>query len=567
MKVNDITEAIKRLGLAIPMIMILFVTDVVGKPIDRSTFNFLLSKNFTEVERSGVSSIKVKMMEGICSRTVSRKGEVGDQKIADPGSSYTINMGDTLRFGIVSVRDGLEVSVTNGSYRIGRVEVPDRFGASSMLVVFDETVSSSGKLYEVGNVRHRIFVLDVSGGELYNAERNVCSAFPLPFRSIWKDWDDYVENFSDIPKADFTESSHETAKMLCRQAERSQTVRDFCLGLTNDKPIAVRYWADSCITNFALVRKREAAFDVLGVAEIRHGGEFRIYMLDNMNHLLWHGEYSPYGKGRKSVCEFNAEGTVRRFVELDGRGLELPRRHRRFKTGRMLVPSLRAAFLAEAEAVFRPLRESWTNNCYATVFNIPPPSPEDARRMAIVESNHTKWEQRVQDKCARINAVRRGAGQPELTELEKRMIVRGEIWELGRKRFEKLRHERTGCFETTAFDKAIDWERVRLSYLADKISVYNDLTSRTFASRPETLRDLLGVKFPPRGDLPLLLDGEKDIRDQWGKDYRYHAEFVTVKVSGMKWPVIISAGPDGVFDTLDDISSLDEFKMRGMEIE
>ena len=96
-----------------------------------------------------------------------------------------------------------------------------------------------------------------------------------------------------------------------------------------------------------------------------------------------------------------------------------------------------------------------------------------------------------------------------------------------------------------------------MDFLSRIVSEKYSVAIRAVDVRPKSLRELLGVKFPPRGQFPLLLEGEKDIRDLWGREYRYCSGEGTDTPYGEKHPIITSAGPDGMFDTSDDISSVD----------
>ena len=533
------------------------IADAAGDSVDRSSFHYLLSHYFSSVTQQDGLSIEVKLMDTPVSPTVSRSGHVERCQVVEPFSSFRIAMGDSLEFGVVSGDGGLTVTVTNGIHGLEGIELPDPFSRSSMLVVFDEVSARHENLRQDRSLIHRTFVADVPGGGLYDVEKKAGSAFRLPFRALWKDWDDFMENFSEVPRVDFVKSSHESAKIFRAKAEKSETLRTFCRGLTNDAFHVVRYCAEGDCKYFALVGKRGEAIDVKGVGEVLPDGGFRAYMLDERGCLRWIREYVPWGGGRELNNEFDNSGAVRRFTEIDGHGTELRRRFRRLKEERMVVPEARAAFLAEAEEVVRPFTMAWKDNNYAIVPNIPPPSAEDARRIAAVEVERMKREQRQRDRYARVNVERRAAGLPELTELEKRRIARDEMLQLRQKRFERLRHERTGRCETTEMDAAVDKERARLDFLSRIVSEKYSVAIRAIDVRPKSLRELLGVKFPPRGQFPLLLEGEKDIRDLWGREYRYCSGEGTDTPYGEKHPIITSAGPDGMFDTSDDISSID----------
>ena len=533
---------------------------------DECSCQYILSCHFSSIERTGAEGIEVTLMDIDFPWTVVDCVNRGREWKADPGEKVRLRFGDSFDFFVPSFPAGMRVSVTNGAYRSPFAAVPERFADSRQLVVFDGRGYACPKEKEGKTVRpHRVFIYDAVVEELFDVESNAFRRLSLPFRSLWKDWDDYLENFSGRPKVNFVESSHSYAKYLRERAERSLTLRDFCQSLTSDVPCVVRYWAENYTTNFALVRKREPAFEVLGLAEIGFGGETRTHMLDAGGRLRWKSEWSGTGGGRgESHYEFGDDGTVQRFVELDGKGRELRRRHRRLKDGTMLAPEARAAFRAEAEAAARPLVEAWTNRSFAVVPNVPPPPPEEARRIAEGNAKREREKREREEKYARINRERQAAGLPPLTLLDRSRIRRDETNELVRRRLEKLRQEATGRLETTELDAATDWERVRLGYLATVLELNHErlFVNAASGSWPKTLRDLIGLMRHPKINVPLLLNGERDIRDQWGREYRYRPGDVTKTPFGRDRPLITSAGPDGVFDTADDITSFDEFKLR-----
>lgn len=409
----------------------------------------------------------------------------------------------------------------------------------------------------------RWFVYDLARHELFDAQNGSFARFELPFRALWKSWDDYEENFSGGSRVDFMASARETAQFLRKRAEKSQTLRKFCQGQTNDAPCVVRYWTERFVTDLALVRRQGIGVEVLGVAEVEQGGRITAFVFDERGRLRWWSVHAWPDSKFAYIYEFDGTGAVRRFVELDSRGRELRRRFRMFKDGKMVAPELRSAFCAEAEAATRSLTEAWTNGSIAIVPNVPHPTPEVAAREAELD----RVNQEREEKYMRMNKERRAAGLPELTRLEKRLMLRNEIWELSRGNFAKLRQEASGRFETTELDASVDWERVRLSSLAFDICVKYPDSSHAIGPWPKSLHVLLDLKFPPGSDRPLLLGGDKDIQDQWGHEYRYRDGDIVRLAHGRCQPLITSAGPDGVFDTADDITSADEFKLRDQKAE
>lgn len=376
-----------------------------GATIERDSFRFLLSRLFSEVVHSGEGEIEVALMDAPVIWSICDCRNKNQFRYIEGGEKVRLAWGDCLHFCLAGLSVNMEVSLTNGAYRSEFIRVPDQFVDSEELMVFADR---GGKIRtdEKEPRPCRWFVYDVDRHELFDAQNGSFVRFDLPFHALWKDWDDYEENFSGAPKVDFMASGCGTAQFLRKRAEKSQTLREFCKGLTNDAPCVVRYWTERFITDLVLVRRRSVGFDVLGVAEVEQGGRISVFVLDERGRLRWWSVHTGTDSKFAYIYEFDAAGVVRRFVELDSSGRELRRRFRRFKDGKMVAPTERAAFRAEAEAAVRPLTEAWASGRYAAVPNVPPPSPEETAR----EAEREREERAREDRYMRINEERRAAG-------------------------------------------------------------------------------------------------------------------------------------------------------------
>ena len=101
----------------------------------------------------------------------------------------------------------------------------------------------------------------------------------------------------------------------------------------------------------------------------------------------------------------------------------------------------------------------------------------------------------------------------------------------------------------TLTDEQIDMiaqEKAKQKYVLTAAMNYRTVRRDGIDAYPATLHVLISAVCKGRN---LLVGGERYVTDRWGKIYRYRAV-----ADGNRWNLLIeSAGPDGVFDTSDDI--------------
>lgn len=175
-------------------------------------------------------------------------------------------------------------------------------------------------------------------------------------------------------------------------------------------------------------------------------------------------------------------------------------------------------------------------------------------------------ERKYRERIAERNRERRAMGLPDMSDRETRIYLRDESRTRHRRWIERMRQETTGRFVTTEEDAQMDLERVRLHGLYWHVARDYALSVGRPGERPTDLRELLVCRNALSGR-DLLEDGENDIRDVWGHEYRYHFGQGGKLKMVPDHVVLTSAGPDGVFDTADDISSDDWFAFRKFELE
>lgn len=527
-----------------------------------ASLQWRLSRYFSEVYVTNGNAVALRMMDRKLMPLVQALGreEGGAGRGVKAGEVFVLTNGDGLNFGVPDSGTRLEVSLTNCLDSVLSGAAAKEFAARVGPFLLMRWASVGHR--EISPDRHCRYVADISGGQFYSFEKNSFEPVLLPFRALWKDWDDYEENFSSAPREDVAKGCREIAAQRREWALKNRNLQDYCLELADESPHVVLFrrgkaWrgVDSW---FALVRRFGRSVEILGIAEDRSNGPLTLYSFDTHGHLRWWSSLRQGGGGKaESHYEFDETGAIRRFVELDEMGRGHLRRNRWNKQGEMVGPELRPAFLAEARAVHAILTDARSNRNY----DIVPDEPVPPISLGIQDASNAKValekvERERQERLARTNALRLAEGRTKLTEQEKGMMEWKEALEERRRFFEGLRHQTTGCPETAEHDGGVDMERARLYLLAVKIVHSYPRILRAPDARPKTLADLVAVRYPQTGT-PLLPEGEQCIRDHWGRPYRYRAEDVLGDAHGRRWPVITSAGADGMFGTADDLTSVD----------
>lgn len=542
---------------------------------EEDTLAFHLSRVFSEVSRTNDNAVALRVIEGTVGFFVRAAGdEQGHVRTVRGGEVLRLALGGWYRLGVPRSASSLTVALTNevpelaesvgGAVRGSRVEGP-------FLFVQRRTYEGT---HGDAQVRDRCFAVDVADGRFFDYEKRARGRLEMPFRSLWTDWDDYLKNFSGKTVGDGLALIRTVAQTerdgLVGDTQEGASFRAFCQEMTNAVPQVVLYrrrrsGGDGSSCRLALVRVRESLVQVLGTATFYPESTTlhdRVSIFDAEGCLVWSCSFRKK-RGRPGaetwlgdIYQFDREGGILRFVELDAEGRELPRSVRTLKDRAMVEPVGRADFLAEMQNAIRPLTEAWRKQAYVEL---------PARTVTAVSPgrNTPTWlldyEKRRQGAIDEANRSRRAAGRPAFTREEEELILREARFERSRLWFEKIRHEMTGRRVTTDEDRMFDRERVRLNDLRRTLE-------RCFAPRgyPATLQELVGRKDSRFGQL-LLPGGEGDFHDQWGRAYHY--EVVRMANQERDRPILISSGPDGVLGNADDLSSEDWFVYRKYESE
>ena len=538
---------------------------VFGRDVDPDSLEYRLSKLFSDITVPDRQGVTFRMLEGTVGfRLRQTDADVRDPKRLKGGASVLLSPNERMNFSAVFLDSSLSVTLTNELVNVrsnsGFVE------GDGLYLLFQWQTFASARTGV--KEQKRQFAVDIPKGLAYDFEKKTSTSFELPFHSIWKDWDDYQENYTGKPKVDEVARLRHLADVvkdnLLQDTLTGKAFRNFCKGLPNGVPTVVLYrrsamMGGDAIFHLAHVRPREDGVEVLGHAVFCpsvHTMADRIVTFDQEGKLAWSCTFIKPRQARTTpdqygeFYEFDASGDVRRFVELDGDGRELPRRLRRLKDREMVKPEERSAFYADMNEAIRPLAEAWKTHSYRV-------APERKERTEVPQVKTPevvlKYEREKREILSRANRERTAKGLAPLTKQEEGLVLRQKFYEDERVWFERIRHEMTGRTQSTARDVQMDLERVRVSNL---YRVLYRISRETGGVYPKTLQEVVG-RTSSRMEGPLLLGGEADLRDLWGHAYRYSiGQGKKIKMKH-DHPVIVSAGPDGVFDTEDDLSSDD----------
>lgn len=535
------------------------------------TFEHRLSRVFSEVCPTNGSDIALRMMDRDLPFRYGRLDADGHNlPVAGAGTLLMLGMGEKLLFLPPGGGGYLSVAVTN-ELDVG-IENRNAGHHQGPFVLFDWHFNEGRRRRIRATER---FVVDVGAEECYDGRTGIARAFKLPFRSIWRDWDDYMENHSGHSSAKRVEAFRQAAEGKYRRLVASAAFSEYCRALEDDHPHAVLFrWSNGDSAHgssiLAVVRRRRGDGVILSAATFGGDGMGDELCVYGENGLVRQRSFYRQGQGGaiERHFEFDREGKLSRFAELDGNGRELPRRNRSVRAGEMVPPDERSVFLDKVRGAIRPLVEAWRSRSFEEVFcsSSQSSSARAAESQKTMEHVRT-WQAGLQAKIDALNARRRSAGLPDMTEIERARFLRDDALKVSQDEFEKLRHQSTGRMGTTDMDSMVDRERARLHYLGRTVSRRYPVAVGKRGARPDSLRTLLSVRIPPHG-VPLLPEGEQDIVDSWGHAYRYRLDGDGQEAGGPR-PIILSAGPDGRFETADDLSSDDWhiLQRRSMKLE
>ena len=545
---------------------------------EEDTLAFHLSKVFSEVSRTNDNAVALRVIEGTVGFFVRAAGdEQGHVRTVRGGEVLRLAPGGWYRLGVPRSASSLMVALTNevpelaesvdGAVRRSRADGPFLF------VQHRAYTGTHGD----AQVLDRRFAVDVSDGRFYDYEKHARGRLEMPFHSLWKDWAGYLDYKKRKAKTDGAARLSNMAEaernaLMTRETLVGRRLQEFCAELTFDKTRVVLYRRKELLGagmefSLALIRQEAGQVKILGTATFFSGSSMlhnHVAIFDDAGRLLWWCQFQKYQgwMGPDDWCgaayEFDAKGHVARFVELDVHGKELPYNLRTLGDRQMVESQNRAAFLAEARDVVRPLLKTWLDGSYEDSSQ---KSVSCLETTSVVPAGLQDVLRKDREVLAEVNRKRQRGGLSALGKDEERLVLREIRYEESRRWFERMRHAFTGRKESTAHDRMMDLERVRLNELRRMLVV--NFPPENY---PKTLRELVGRRGARFGQL-LLPGGEDDLRDQWGHEYRYGLGRRKLTELLEHGPVVTSAGPDGIFDTEDDLSSDDWYVFRKMEEE
>lgn len=553
----------KRKVMIVCAAFVLLCQSASGKSVDWETPEATLSKCISEIVVTNGNQVLVRLLERptdivvFNQRTHRHLQFLGKEELV-------LKVGDSFSFQMAEgVSEVLNLVVTNG--------LDSTFGT-----VFP--ACKENPLYLVLKRHHRPhphstqtpadrdFVIDVRAGRVYDIQKKTIQDFAVPFHSLWKDWTDYWVNFSGVPQPDIEGEALRFVRQQLQRIRDSVLVKEFVARQKEGSLCPLIYLVGDAgwCTNAVLIRKTGRTNAILGLAQFNNMGDRIVYILDYEEHLRWY-YHSFRLSGQDCYFEFSG-GRIVRFVEVDRRERPLPRMRRLNKRDAMVDASEMSVFLEEAKTAIRPLIEAWRTNRMIPVVEESSKSQPDENRAVLLDEairSAQSWQQeqerRRSAQYTRLNEDRRARGMPDLGEKEKRLLERQEMLAAACKRMETLRQMVSGRTTTSPHDALIDQERARLYILYTTIRWGYDLRTPLGekVKYPEKLRDVLGVTLP-RTRIEILPEGECALVDSWGRDYDYSSTHKGLKGGRADLPLIRSAGPDGVFDTEDDLTSVDE---------
>lgn len=540
---------------------------------DKDSFEHRLSMTYSEIYCTNGSEVAFKMIDFPERFYLEKTGNLADRpRYARAGESFVLKCGDVLRIDNKNTQWVSEIVVTNKveirTPGVGQGDFGKSNGPFLMVRLFKHAY-----WHEKSVKNYRSAVIDPTSGRFYDQERMSFGDMKFPFQALWKDWRDYRENFDDTPQVDQVLRLRTFAHIDRNRLNREDSMlhrlfQKYCLTLTNSVPCVVLYQIkktkEGSVSYLARVVVKDGSVKVLGTAQYRSSGINSpdiIDIFDEEGVLQWSCYFDKTGGGK--YYKYGKSGEVLQFVELDGDGGELPPDKRILKNEIMVTPENRPSFMAVMQSSVRPLSEAWKNRNYVVAVEL----------MAPLEKSDSKTKDRLREysrkqreKIVEQNRERCANGLPDMTENEQRLFQRAEAWEGHRIWCERMRHETTGRKMTTAIDSMMDLERVRLQGVYWAVARGFPAAVGIPGTRPKALRDLIGIRDPEFGQL-LLPGGDNDIRDQWGREYRFSFGLGKKLKTNSEHPIIESAGPDGLFDTEDDLSSEDWFLFQKIDAE
>lgn len=517
---------------------------------------FELASRFARVEMMKEGAVCVVMLDRLAGFTVSNLSTHAARRVR-ANERFVLPERETVRFELVQEAAGwADIRVGDNSQLLGMGLTDDRHMKHEGTFMYLD-VHHYGNQRLGTEERVRRYVVNIETGWYYDAERKAEGKLQFPFNAPWKDWNDYYEHFTDRNKTDWLDFCRRLGDELRRRMEGEADLKEHVAKMSDGETGFICSPDQNALQqkSLVMVKKTGDGHRILGAARIVGNDVTVVCRYDDMGHLRWL-IHRYVQTATEFDCEFNAAGELTRHMErkTDGRG---PLAVSRWFQDRAQVPlNGRAEFLVEVEKIVRPLEDAWCTGRYKEVSTMHEKkalrdSPQEKSPLYMAGISYAQWDV--------TNAVRRTQGLAPLSSWEKKCLVRAENLEKYRKNFEQWRQKMTGVSQTTELDRKIDLERARLVCL--KILIEGDyrLAKKGSNVHPERLEELLVTKLPDK--VNTILKEEAEIRDVWGREYRYYSGERGPKLSRNRRPIIVSAGPDGVFDTEDDLSNDDIYVM------
>lgn len=526
------------------------------------SLEFELASTFSRVEPVGKDRLGVVILDRLAGFSMSNLSTRVSRRLK-ANERLELLSGETVRF--KQVRDAcgwLDLTLgTNSLAFMG--DVPqERVRTDGLFVCVDARAKGSPATGMAS--RERRYLIDVAGGWYYDVESRAFRQIVFPFSAPWKDWVDYAENYAQRAKVDWLGFCQRLGKGLYEKAVGDEELMSFSDRLPEGETYMVRR-RDSSVSwfeNLVLLKRLGKKNQILGVARVQDREIALVCRYDSEGRLTWLIQRLNGGE-REFDCAFDQLGNLSRHLERRNGGREVLPSSRWFGTCAHVGPEGRLSFVSEVDNCLRPFDEAWRRGTYVDLSATVPTAERGlAAREEDVKTheNLKRVHEELEAEWARSNVLRRAQGLPPLTSWEKKLIRRAETLEKHRRDFEQWRLAVAGDKTTTEDDRLLDLERARLVCLKMVIDVDYQFAKGENGAHPERLEDLLSTRSLDRRHT--ILEDVSEIRDVWGRDYRYSYGMKGPKLTRASRAIIISAGPDGVFDTLDDLSSDDIYPLR-----
>lgn len=570
---NVAVAVVQRAVLAFCLLLSLSSLFAEQVEFDRESFAYVISRNFSEItwDRADVFSFHSQSNMGA---NCVWDSPSGDHCRYARGAVIQLHSGDSKRFGTFGAGPSMfHVMITNGCAVIGRTDVPNRFKSARTLVWFCSEVAIGNEDGGIPSITKRNFCVDAEHNDGYDIERKKDFPFRFPFKALWNGYTDLLRKTRDpesvrkVIIGDYMRLfDRAAASPDLRAAGDDLPEGQAAIVCFEDEPKPMEGTNRWRGTYLAEIVRRDTSTVIRAVARFRDGGSRDIVCVDARGRPRLSDCFNPVDSPLydRHYSEFDGAGNLTRYVCI----CACKPNPLLYRNGDTLFGtadddrSARDAFVAEVVSATKPIADAWRNGSFKRVCPSPEPTPEQiaAYRAGQERRKAEREESRRQEE--RWNAERRKNGLPDLTREEIRKKWNDHFFQMTVRDMATLRLGMNGGAPTTERDLRLDHERAKTLDLYSKVRLYQTLARNVAGhmSFPTNLHQLVGFKTVTG---TLLLAGEDELLDGWGREYGYRIERqVLSDGSGREYPVVSSAGEDGVFGTKDDISSLELIRMR-----